>query len=459
MLILAVLGFTVIFLAGAIAIDIGLWLSERRGAQTDADFSALTGAWELLDPGSGASDAVSAATTALNANDEQANASLAQPIVVDNSCFGVWENDAVTVDVDHKTRSLFASIFNTAAPVPGAHAKACAGATNGPSNIVPFQIDNAPGPCFDPNRKPILTAMCGLELGSQSDNPRGMLDLDAPDGHCSDGQGSADIAKLIEDGVPGTCLINATGTCDPATNGPWDDCVAVQTGNPKGVLNGTHDRIAKDGQCDSLSEGGNGDGTDDFSETVQLVFGNGDPSSSYYEPQDCDTGLDAPGLQMSPRLITIIVLEYDPPAGNEGHPIFAFAAFYIAGCAPDGQIVNSEADLDRDCDNPPNNMNQPAASGLYVMDPQNGPLPGPLACHRGTPHGGNLCPTPTPAGTPTPTPTPAPTPAPTPTPTPPDPGPPGHVVIYGRFMQLILAGSGVGPPNSSSTSFSIALVE
>jgi len=34
-LILAVLGVTVIFLAGAIAIDIGLWLSERRGAQTD----------------------------------------------------------------------------------------------------------------------------------------------------------------------------------------------------------------------------------------------------------------------------------------------------------------------------------------------------------------------------------------------------------------------------------------
>jgi len=111
-LILAVLGFTVIFLAGAIAIDIGLWLSERRGAQTDADFSALTGAWELLDPGSSASDATSAATSALNANDEQANASLAQPIVVDNSCFGVWENDAVTVDVDHKTRSLFASIFS-----------------------------------------------------------------------------------------------------------------------------------------------------------------------------------------------------------------------------------------------------------------------------------------------------------------------------------------------------------
>src|SRR3990172_5917562 len=93
-LILAVFLMTVVFVIGAIVVDVGLWVSERRGAQTDADFVALAGAWELLDPASDATDAVNAAMDSLTANDEQGNASLAQPIVVDSSCFNQGKNDA-----------------------------------------------------------------------------------------------------------------------------------------------------------------------------------------------------------------------------------------------------------------------------------------------------------------------------------------------------------------------------
>jgi len=39
---------TVIFVMAAITIDFGIWFSERRGAQKDADAASLAGAQELL---------------------------------------------------------------------------------------------------------------------------------------------------------------------------------------------------------------------------------------------------------------------------------------------------------------------------------------------------------------------------------------------------------------------------
>jgi uncharacterized membrane protein len=47
-LILLVLAMTVMFVVGAITVDVGLWLSERGIAQQAADFAALGGARELV---------------------------------------------------------------------------------------------------------------------------------------------------------------------------------------------------------------------------------------------------------------------------------------------------------------------------------------------------------------------------------------------------------------------------
>src|SRR3989304_3698503 len=47
-LILWVLAATIIFAIGAITVDFGLWLTERRGAQKDADAATMAGAFELL---------------------------------------------------------------------------------------------------------------------------------------------------------------------------------------------------------------------------------------------------------------------------------------------------------------------------------------------------------------------------------------------------------------------------
>lgn len=327
---------TVVFVVGAIAVDVGLWLSERRGAQSDADFVALTGAWELLDPGATVGDVTTAVDGALAANDEQLNASIEGSPDIDLG------ERCVAVDVRHDSALLFSAIFGLTDIDIGAHAKACAGAANAPGDVVPFQIDDNPGPCFDSNEEPIFTSMCPLELGAQSGDPRGMLDLNAPGDYCSDSPDAGEIEDVIVDGASGICMINETGTCDPAANGPWYDCVAVQDGNPKKVLDGVAARLAAEGACDD-----NSDGIEDWDETVVLLFDTGDPYTSIYEARDCDPLTE--GKQYSVRLISLIVLEEKPPSGNTGWPILAFASFRLEGCQAEGVPVADETDLDRDC--------------------------------------------------------------------------------------------------------------
>jgi Putative Flp pilus-assembly TadE/G-like len=463
-LLLLVLAMTVMLVVGAIVVDVGLWLSERRGSQTDADFAALAGAYELLNPGASSSDAVTAAGSSLTANNQQGNASFADPVVVDNSCFNTSKNDAVSVDVKHDSRALFTSIFGIVSPDIGAHAKACVGAAEAPGNTVPFEITDA-SPCFDQSSgKPIFTTMCWIAGGAQAPNDRGILDLNAAP-QCSQNPLPADIVSLIENGAPGTCLINTTGSCNPVHNGPWYDCVVPQSGNPNNsdILRGTNARVSKDGLCDQNAPNSNHNGIDDFEETVVKVFDTGDPLTSIYAPRDCDP--NTPGLQMSPRLVTIIVLAANPGSNNVGAPIQAFAGMYIAGCA-DYRISNP-TQFDPYCGKQLVQQLNPAANGgdLYVSAVAPGPALDPCGQNNNQP---TCTPTPTPTPSPTrsPTPTPSPTPLPPPSPTPgPTPTPggqcgdPGNCAVYGRIVKIIYAGAPVGPPTSQTTLFGIALKE
>ena len=382
MIIMMVLAMTVMFVIGAITVDVGLWLSERRGAQADSDFVALSGTWELLDPGATEADATAAVNAALDANDEQANASL---IGVEVDLI----ERCVSVDVGHDSRPLFFAIFGVGAPEIGAHAKACTGAALGPGNLVPFQIDET-GPCYI-NGDPAWGEMCGIELGAQQCDsppcpPRGMLDLQAPEGYCSFSPGGGTVEEFIINGAPpGVCFPNEGTTCSPINNGPWKKCVAIQDGNPKKVMDGVAARVGAATACDL-----NGNGWDDFDETVRLDSGS--------VPDGMYTALDCDGAP-SPRLVTLIVLREPPPtnAGNTGFPILAFAGFYISGCA------SEELELD--------DINPEGTDGFD-----------------------RFC---TVAGT----------------------GAPGHAVIYGRFLNIIVAGAEIGDPTDQTTVFGIALVE
>ncbi|HET6615647.1 MAG TPA: pilus assembly protein TadG-related protein [Dehalococcoidia bacterium] len=432
---------------GVVAVDASMWQSERRGAQKDADLAALAGALELAkkDPNSGdAADATDAATNSSGVNDEAGNASI-ENLVVDNSCFGVNAYDAVTIDVDHDSRTFFGEMFGfNVAPEIGGHAKACAGAAQEPDNTIPIQIDTTLSPCFDGAGEPRFTSLCPIEFGSDDANPRGIIDLQAPDGWCSDATASGDIEDLIEFGSPAKCRVNETGTCDPNKNGPWMDCVAVQPGNPTNVARAFEGRIAREGACDT-----DGNGIESFDETVQIAFDNGDPFTNVYEPRDCDPDTD--GTQMSPRLVTIIVLEDRPTgSGNTGQPIYAFAGFYISGCVVTDEDV-SEDDLDPFCDVPGGGSASanPAGSSVSFVGFNA------AQCGRGQQA---TC-----------TPVPSPTPGPSATPTPNSGGGGGggggcgggcgHVVVWGRFVNLIFAGHEAGAPTDATTIFSISLVE
>ena len=166
-LLLGLATLTIIFAIAAITVDLGLWLTERRGAQTDADLASLAGAWELLNPSGTAAAAQGAAQAALTANDEQGNNSLAGPVTVENSCGGA-AGQAVTVDVNHGAPALFSGIFGALAPEVGAHATACAGGTNAPKNLLPFAVGADNTNCFNSNGTPRFDFLCPLDFsGSQ----------------------------------------------------------------------------------------------------------------------------------------------------------------------------------------------------------------------------------------------------------------------------------------------------
>lgn len=496
LLIFALIVVPVSLVIGAVAVDVSLWQSERRGAQKDADLAALAGAYEFLDPDGTKAMAETAANAYADTNDEAGNASAIE-IVAGRNCAGASGGlGFVKADIRHDSHSFFSGIFGSLAPDIGAHACARAGSLIAGSGIVPIEMDNNPGPCWidDPSSGnandtlPQFGNLCPIEFGAQGGNPRGVLDLQASGDWCSDASGSGSLEDLIENGATGRCVVhpNPSAGCDPDKNGPWYECVSVQTGNPKKIVEGFHDRIQREGGCDA-----NSNGIEEFGEVVRIVFDDGTPSERIYEAVDCDPGTD--GVQASPRLITIIVLEDRPPPGNDGHPIIAFAGMYVAGCyeGNDDPPVNpTQADLDAECNTRGNSANftfggklaapvehhacghqsVPTCTPTPTPSPTATRTPTPSATRTNTPGPATSTHTPTPTATvrcgngnrPTCTPTPTNTVGPTATPTPGGGGGgggQGHTIVYANFVNLIVAGGEVGDFDPQSTLRGIALVE
>ena len=334
LIIFALLIAPISFAVGVVAVDGSAWVSERRGAQKDADLAALAGATELLLGGTDAA-AEAAATQFAVDNDEAGNgagdiANL-RSVVADDSCWGdTGITDSVTVDLDHDAGGFFLQAFNVPLPQPGAHARACLGSIISSQGHIPIEVHDH-GPCFESEGVPDYVNVCPLEFGSQDQNPRGVIDLVSEGNDCSDANGSGDLYDLILNGASGFCTIDQDDDCDPDRNGPWDECVAVQTGNAKKIINGFADRIAREGSCDF-----DGDGVEEYEEVTTAVTG------TLREAVTCPNG------KISPRLVTIFVLEEDPMPGgggnNQGRPIEAFASMYLEGCTFDNDTDNNTVD-------------------------------------------------------------------------------------------------------------------
>jgi hypothetical protein len=449
--------FAIITIAGFIVVDFGLWFSERRGAQTDADLPALAGAREcMLQLATGASrDPYNDGILPWFNNNNGGNAELVAART-STQCFDPTTGGAcgphspfccVDVVVKHTSRTMFSGLplfhhaFDDVAGNIGAHARACAGAANNPGGYLPvFSATN--GPCFMTDEQtPNLGGICPIKFDSSGTPETGLLDL-LNGGACSQWSGSASIQDNMENGTGGMCLISDTPdggsqSCDPADSGsvkdgPWYECVAAKGGNNAGpAMKGLNDRLTKPNDCGS-----------NFDDVITEV------APGVYEPKDCDSS--EPGVQPSPRLVTIFVLKEAPSTtgGNDkGEPIVGFAGFYIEGCGPDAIGAETGAQC-------ANNVDDDGDGKVNDGCPSHGGPEAGSDCNNSSDDDGdgdindgcpavaepadlNLTPQQRVCGA----------------------GGPGQQLLYGRFLTLTMAGSGTGPVDPSSTEFGIALVD
>jgi len=128
-LILWILAATVIFVIGAIVIDVGLWLTERRKAQMAADFSALAAASELPD-----GDPV---TRALDFAERNGMKHGTDGVQVDVNTPYNGDSSMVEVTIKQGSPMLFTGIFGVGAFDIGARAVGALGSGElGPLDVV-----------------------------------------------------------------------------------------------------------------------------------------------------------------------------------------------------------------------------------------------------------------------------------------------------------------------------------
>ena len=351
----ALLVVPITFILGAVAVDASVWQSERRGAQKDADLSALAGALELAFE-QDQQNAESAAINAADTNDEVGSApgitagsddGAANTVVVDDACFPgntTLPLNAVTVNLDHDSQTFFSIIFGLdVAPDIGAHARACVGSLTNPEGLRPYAVDIETSPCFEqaPNdpdfEQPLFGAECVFDWGAQGSPggaQRGLLDLETTAGPCSvNGGGANDVRDNIVDGAKGSCYTNPGSSCPT----PLTTCVLGKSGNVSAVQAAVQTLIADADDCDT-----NGNGRDDFEESLELLGGGSAPPSpnNVYTPVTCSDG------KPSERIITIIAVD-SLEKNTDPWPIRYFLNIFIAGCrdSRDGP----DAPLDPDC--------------------------------------------------------------------------------------------------------------
>lgn len=336
--------FTIIMMAAVIVIDFGLWFSERRGAQTDADLITLAGGFELLDEAVTFAEVDAATRTFAVANgldpaDDLHNLavrSLAFPDGFENDpeyCHTATDTggrlNTVVLDVDHDLRLLFASLFGLSEPDVGAHACVRAGSLRSTTGLRPWIVSMYNTPCFewiddgdeikevdDDTFIPQFGEDCVFRLESPSSQVGSVRLGDDPGDECgATGGGASSYRENIIEGADAICTIGDLIDTEPGLNvGPTLAALEIL--------------LATEGQCDQLN--GNLDGIDQFPESY-VVAGAVGPGVLFTE-RDCET----------PRAIHIVVVAEFDGRGFDTQPIEGFAAFFLTQCErldSDGNII------------------------------------------------------------------------------------------------------------------------
>ena len=371
--------FTIIAVVGLVVVDFGLWFSERRGAQTDADMSALAGAQtyaaDLTDTAGAFDDAVEWAVKN-GVDPAEIDPSNTSNCSAGNSCVdvgigGCYENGTDTAmpwvesKIRHNTRSLFGEFFDFAAPDIGATARACVGSPRTAIDLSPFGVQtgfvtdpSCPdygeplSDCLEPDpdnpgrTRPVYGAVCILKTGAQ--NPgcqntggqRGQLTL-----------GDLDCEQTSANTLRHDFHYGAKAACSV------DQEVNTGTGNLVGLLRGLQDRLSEEGLCDQLSPTG-GDGYDDFDEVFSLV--GADPADPIVPSADNVFSLNECSITnecseghthtYTPRVLDLVLVD-QLEQGEQTATITGFAGFYVIGCVDDDDAQQTKADIEVDLTN------------------------------------------------------------------------------------------------------------
>lgn len=318
-------GQTVIFFAlmmtlmasfGALAIDVGLIVNERRDAQNDVDKAALAGAQELtLDPGSVGTDTTAArnaarawaASNGIDTSDPEVR--LDVDIVY--NCFSNADPvpTGVQVTVSRPAPSMFVRALGLADWEATATATACSGVPIETGNFLPWAVSRV-SDCFeevDGVYIPLWGATCDIVVDANVTGLHGELGFDRNAGaDCNDGNSSASVLEdnIVYGGIV-HCMINV-------------DSVVGNAGHNVGPAHdGVETRLTADGACDT-----DGDYTDDFEEVFIPLSAEADAAYRSH----CN----------SVRDITLIVVHDwanpDNLEGNNTYLVRGFMRMYLDGC-------------------------------------------------------------------------------------------------------------------------------
>jgi hypothetical protein len=359
-LILWVLAATIIFAIGAITVDFGLWLTERRGAQKDADAATMAGAFELLsqDFVNPANNNFAAVKTAAEDAAYQwadlngvASQDVHDLVVGDTDCLGSSPVvDTVQLAAEHHTRALFTSIFGLGVPQIGAPAKACLGSIVTARGLLPVgvQVSGVASDCWadvnlDGVEDPVFGQECTLTFGAseQTSGEAGNLRLFNDGSFACSGTGTGGNRTYLDEissgGADTECHVyqyfdDPSMSCDNDPGG----CVYPLTGvGSVPETRALQDLMAGEGECNAKFGPGSVP-QDEFLEVVSPANGDPTPSSAtLFVRRDCT----------SPRLVSLIILPNFDVQGNAPQPIVAFASFFIKGCVNADGLFSSTCNL------------------------------------------------------------------------------------------------------------------
>ena len=366
---------------GFVTIDVGLFMNERRDAQSDVDRIALAGALELtlnVDPAAQANDTAAALAAAdvwadRNGVDPADPAFISYESVVVSDCFSADDGlpTGVTATVERVPLSFFITLFGIVDWNVSATATACAGRPIELSGFLPFALSQS-SDCFqdavdgngNPIRVPRLGERCDIDIDTNTTGNAGELSFEPDSSDCVPQSSSAnDLKDNIIDGVTTKCQIG--------------DIIGANTGHNVGpTKTGIQDRLLTDGMCSlnpnnptvnsfNFSDGNAalnailsiglpppvvlGDEFDDFYEVwawdpANFDYPNTPHPASGLVPYDCD--LATPKLQTSPRNVSLIVIgSFDVEDGGVNQYIIKdFARMYLEGCS------DKDGEFHKDCD-------------------------------------------------------------------------------------------------------------